>query len=193
MSVQHEHPLEHSADKSPRVLVHICCGPCAVYPLQLLMEKGFQVMGLFYNPNIQPLQEYLLRREGVGLAAGKIGVEIIYMDQKYDPVEFLRRVVFREAQRCFLCQQMRLERTRSVALRGGFGYFTTTLLFSKKQPREQIRMLGQSLETGKCAFLDMDFRAGWEQGAEMSRSMGIYRQSYCGCIYSEFERFQGKL
>ncbi|WP_291322721.1 epoxyqueuosine reductase QueH [Desulfonatronospira sp.] len=177
----------------PRVLLHVCCGPCSVYPVRVLLEQGYEVMGLFYNPNIQPLQEYLLRREAAEMAAGELGIRIIFQDRDAEPRFFLRQVVFREDNRCFLCQQMRLERTRSVALRGGFAFFATTLMFSRIQPFEQIQMLGKSLETGKCTFLDQDFRTGWHQGNEQSRAMGLYRQNYCGCIYSEFERFRGKL
>ncbi len=150
-------------------------------------------MGLFYNPNIQPLQEYLLRREAAVQSAGDQDVEVIFMDKEYHPQVFLRHIVFREENRCFLCRQLRLERTRSMALKSGFDFFTTTLLFSKNQPFEQIILYGQSLSTDKCRFLEIDFRSGWKQGGDQSRAMGIYRQNYCGCIFSEFERFKGQL
>lgn len=178
---------------STRVLMHICCGPCSVYPVTTLLEQGHEVMGFFYNPNIQPLQEYLLRREAAEQAAKQLGIRIIFQDQDADPRVYLRRVAFREDKRCFLCHQMRLERTRSAARRGGFDVFSTTLMFSRMQPFEQIRALGKTLETEKCRFLDQDFRTGWKQGTQKSRAMGLYRQNYCGCIYSEFERFNGNL
>ncbi len=178
----------------PRVLVHVCCGPCAIYPLQALREQGYQVMGLFYNPNIHPLQEYLLRREALQEVARRLEVKIIYLDKEYDPRDFLRQIVFREDWRCFLCQQMRLERTRLVAQRGGFDFFSTTLLSSKKQPHEQVKRLGHTLERSQCGFLYQDFRGGGNY-AEKDEGMHteIYRQNYCGCIYSELERFKNRL
>jgi len=178
---------------SLRVLLHICCGPCSVYPVTSLLEQGHEVMGFFYNPNIQPLQEYLKRREAAEQAAAELGIRIIFQDQDVDPRFYLRQVAFREDRRCFLCHQMRLERTLSAARRGGFDFFSTTLMFSRMQPFEQIRALGKTLETEGCRFLDQDFRAGWQQGTKKSRAMGLYRQNYCGCIYSEFERFKSSL
>ena len=151
------------------------------------------MLGFFYNPNIQPLQEYLLRREAAMRAAVNQGVEMICVDREYNPRIFLRHIVFREENRCFLCRWMRLERTRSMALKSGFEFFTTTLLFSKNQPFEQIILDGQALTTDKCRFLEIDFRPGWKQGGDQSRAMGIYRQNYCGCIFSEFERFKGQM
>jgi epoxyqueuosine reductase len=176
-----------------RVLIHICCGPCAVYPLKVLRDKGYEVMGLFYNPNIHPLQEYLQRAESADRAAQALGTRLIRMDREYDPVKYLRSVVFREEQRCRLCYQTRLERTRNIALKGGFDFFSTTLLFSKRQKHELIKSTGQALGTDRTAFLYQDFRAGWREGRETAQGMDLYRQNYCGCIYSEFERFQGKL
>ncbi|WP_291319277.1 epoxyqueuosine reductase QueH [Desulfonatronospira sp.] len=178
---------------SARVLMHICCGPCSMYPATRLLEQGHEVTGFFYNPNIQPLQEYLKRREAAEQAARELGMKIIFQDQDVDPRVYLRQVAFREDKRCFLCHQLRLERTRSAARRGGFDFFSTTLMFSKMQPFEQICALGKTLETEKCRFLDQDFRPGWKQGIERSRAIGLYRQNYCGCIYSEFERFKGSL
>lgn len=178
---------------SGRVLIHICCGPCAVYPLKVLREKGYEVMGLFCNPNIHPLQEYLRRARSAGRAAEAMETGLIRLDREYDPVKFLRSAVFREEQRCRLCYQVRLERTRNMALKGGFDFFTTTLLFSKRQKHELIKSTGQALETGKTAFLYEDFRTGWREGRETALELDLYRQNYCGCIYSEFERFQGEL
>lgn len=176
-----------------RVLLHICCGPCALYPLGLLKDQGYEVMGYFYNPNIHPLQEYLKRVQAVKQVADKMGIRVIFNHKEYNPEKFLRRVVFREEQRCMLCYQSRLERTRNIALKGGFDFFSTTLLFSKRQKHALIKTTGESLSTGKAGFLYEDFRQGWSQGRDSAREMGIYTQNYCGCIYSEFERFQKEL
>lgn len=178
---------------SSRVLLHICCGPCALSPLGLLKDKGYEVMGYFYNPNIHPLQEYLKRVQAVEQVADKMEIRVIFNHKEYHPEIFLRRVVFREEQRCMLCYQSRLERTRNIALKGGFDFFSTTLLFSKRQKHDLIKTTGESLSTKKTAFLYEDFRQGWNQGRDSAREMEIYTQNYCGCIYSEFERFHKEL
>ncbi|MFA7167134.1 MAG: epoxyqueuosine reductase QueH, partial [Desulfoplanes sp.] len=98
-----------------RILLHICCGPCAIYPVQALREQGFEVIGLYFNPNIHPLQEYLKRREGLVETAERLKLKVIYKDADYDPKTYLRAVAFREANRCFHCYTMRLEKTWSVA------------------------------------------------------------------------------
>jgi hypothetical protein len=175
----------------PRVLLHICCGPCAVTTAQTLQAEGFEVTGLFYNPNIHPLQEYLRRREGVAEVAGRLGFPVIFKDDEYDPQTYFREVAWREANRCLICYGLRLQRALSIAKRGNFDAFTSTLLYSKKQRHEDIARLGADLAgAGKTAFLYRDFRAGWEEGIETSKAWGVYRQQYCGCLYSENERYQ---
>lgn len=179
---------------NPKMLLHICCGPCAIFPLQDLLAKGHEVLGLFYNPNIHPLQEYLRRKEGVGQVAEKLGIRVLYLDEEYDPVVYLRRVAFRESSRCLLCCQLRLERTLSIARHGKFDYFSSTLLYSKQQKHEEIARLGRDLAGGgRVRFWYQDFRSGWQQGIELSKEWDIYRQTHCGCLYSEFERWQGLL
>lgn len=179
--------------KKQKVLLHVCCGPCAVFPIKILQQRGFEVTGYFFNPNVHPLQEYLRRAEAACEVADALGVRMIRGDREYDPERFLRGVVFREEHRCFLCYQARLEKTRNISSKSGFFYFTSTLLFSRKQKHEQIKSIGLSLSGQKCGFLYQDFRIGYEEGREAARAMGIYHQNYCGCIYSEFERFRGLL
>jgi hypothetical protein len=177
-----------------RILLHICCGPCAIYPVQVLRDQGFEVIGLYFNPNIHPLQEYLKRREGLVETAERLKLKVIYKDADYDPKKYLRAVAFREANRCFHCYTMRLEKTWSVAKRGGFDAFSTTLLYSKFQKHELIADLGRDIAgQGQTGFHYQDFREGWKQGIDLSKEWGIYRQQYCGCIYSEMERYENEL
>ena len=177
-----------------KILVHMCCGPCAITPVRAFLEAGTDVTGLFYNPNIHPLQEYLRRREGVALVAERLGIPVIFKDDEYDPQAYFRAVTFTEPNRCAPCYAMRLERTLSIARRGGFDAFTTTLLYSKFQKHEQIRTMGQDLAQGAgVEFHYADFRAGWSEGIALSKEWGIYRQQYCGCLYSEFERYSSEL
>lgn len=177
-----------------RVLLHVCCGPCAIYPVQRLKDEGFEVTGFFYNPNIHPLTEYLRRREGLLAVADKLGLDLILKDEEYDPMVYMREVSLREANRCFHCYGLRLARTLSVAKRGGFDHFSSTLLYSKYQKHAMITDLGRDIcARSKTGFLYRDFREGWDEGVRLSKAWGIYRQQYCGCLYSEFERYQGDL
>lgn len=177
-----------------RILVHICCGPCAITPVSALLGAGMEVTGFYYNPNIHPLQEYLRRREGVEQVAQRLGIRVLFKDDEYDPQVYFRAVTFREANRCLPCYALRLERTVAIARRGRFEAFTSTLLYSKFQKHDQVRSLGADMaqNSGLC-FHYQDFRAGWSEGVNLSREWGIYRQQYCGCLYSEFERYRTEL
>lgn len=177
-----------------RVLLHICCGPCSIAPIRRLQEQGLEVTGLFYNPNIHPLREYLRRREGLEEVARRLNVKVIWLDKEYHPQRWFREVTLREASRCRLCYALRLEKAFKVAKRGGFDRFSSTLLYSRMQQHELIAGLGRDMAGGGAPeFLYQDFRQGWEEGIETSKAWGIYRQQYCGCLYSEYERFHKEL
>jgi predicted adenine nucleotide alpha hydrolase (AANH) superfamily ATPase len=172
-----------------KVLLHICCANCAIYPVKTIREKGLDVMGFFYRHNIHPYTECLKRQEALQSYADRINLKMIYQEG-YDLEGFIQNVVFREAERCNYCYHDRLRSTAMLAKRGKFDYFSTTLLYSKHQKHDLIRSMGESI--GKSAgveFLYQDFREGWKEGIECSKQMGLYRQQYCGCIYSEKDRF----
>ena len=175
-----------------KALIHICCANCLIYPLKSLREEGWDVMGFFYNPNIHPYQEYQRRLEAMREYEKEAAIQVIYRDE-YDLEEFLRGVVFREDERCRFCYHLRLEATAKVAKHGRFDAFTSTLLHSKHQNHELIKAIGEAVgkEQG-VRFLYKDFRDGWKQGIEESKALKLYRQSYCGCIYSEKERYLQK-
>ena len=146
-------------------------------------------MGFFYRHNIHPYTECLKRQEALQSYADRINLKMIYQEG-YDLEGFIQNVVFREAERCNYCYHDRLRSTAMLAKRGKFDYFSTTLLHSKHQKHDLIRSMGESI--GKSAgveFLYQDFREGWKEGIECSKQMGLYRQQYCGCIYSEKDRF----
>lgn len=146
-------------------------------------------MGFFYNRNIHPYQECLRREEALGAYAEQVDLKVIYQDG-YDMETFLQNVVFREEERCNHCYHDRLKTTAVIARGGKFDYFTSTLLQSKFQKHELIRSIGESLgKSYGVAFLYRDFREGWKEGIETSKRLNLYRQQYCGCIYSEKERF----
>jgi predicted adenine nucleotide alpha hydrolase (AANH) superfamily ATPase len=172
-----------------KVLLHVCCANCVIYPVKAMREKGLEVMGFFYRHNIHPYTECLRRQEALQCYAGEINLKVIYQDG-YDMEGFIRNVVFRESERCNYCYHDRLRSTALLARRGKFDYFSSTLLYSKHQKHDLIRAIGESV--GKSAgipFLYQDFREGWKEGIECSKQLGLYRQQYCGCIYSEKERF----
>ena len=171
-----------------RVLLHACCGPCAVYPVDALRAAGLDPHLYFHNPNIQPFQEHQRRREAVELLAEKRAVPLI-LDDSYDPETWLRMVAFRESVRCRLCYRERLSAAARAARRGGFDAFTTSILYSKQQKHELARDLAEAAgEEEGVPFLYRDFRAGWKAGIEESKRLGMYRQQYCGCIFSERDR-----
>ncbi|MBC7326870.1 epoxyqueuosine reductase QueH [bacterium] len=175
-----------------KILLHTCCAPCATFVVKSLREEGFEPVLFFYNPNIHPLSEYLLREEAVKLFAEKENLEVIYGE--YGLVQFLREVVFREGNRCTICYYLRLSRTAQYAKENGFQFFTTTLLLSPYQKQETIMELGKQLEkeTG-VQFLFRDFRPGYYESIRLSKELGLYRQKYCGCIYSEEEALRQRL
>lgn len=171
-----------------RVLLHICCGPCTIYPLRILREEGNDVSGLFYNPNIHPYLEYMKRLEAIEGYARQTALTVIR--DAHPMEEFLREVSFREQDRCRYCYRMRLTRAAQIAGRDGYDAFTTTLLYSRFQKHELIRSTGESVaEREGIRFIYRDFRQGWSEGVRTSKKLGMYRQQYCGCIYSEKERF----
>jgi epoxyqueuosine reductase len=167
----------------------MCCAPCTIYPLKLLQDEGFHVMGFFYRSNIHPYTECLKREAALRLYCAQEGIRVIYQ-KEYGLEEFIRNVVYREADRCGYCYHDRLRATALIAKRGRFDGFTSTLLYSKFQRHDVIQSIGESVakHTG-IPFYYRDFRTGWRKGIEASKRLGLYRQQYCGCIYSEKERY----
>ena len=174
-----------------RILLHICCANCAIHPVERLGEQGNEVVGFFFNPNIHPYQEYRKRLEALKYYSEKTGLLVTYRDE-YLLEEFLRSVVHREKERCQYCYALRLEATAREAKEKGFDRFSSTLLQSTHQDHTLIRETGERVarDVG-VPFYYEDFRQGWRRGLEVSKAMGLYRQQYCGCIYSEKERFLG--
>ncbi|WP_258165168.1 epoxyqueuosine reductase QueH [Syntrophus aciditrophicus] len=169
--------------------MHVCCAPCTIYPLKFLRDCNHDVHGFFFNPNIHPYLEYCRRRDALRAYAEEENLPIIWKDN-YDLEQFLRTVVFRESDRCRFCYYSRMSYAVHIAKKGKYDGFTSTLLYSKYQNHELIRSIGENLakENG-VSFIYHDFREGWESGIRISKSRGIYRQQYCGCIYSEKDRY----
>ncbi len=175
-----------------KILIHICCAPCFWAPYFHLKEEGFDIHGFWFNPNIHPYQEYLKRLETLQEFTAKEDIRMIYKDE-YNLDDFLRKTAFRENERCRSCYYDRLKYAAIVAKKGNFDLFTTTLLYSKFQKHDLIKEIGESLgkEYG-IKFFYRDFRQYWKEGIKLSKELGMYRQQYCGCIYSERDRYLGK-
>lgn len=176
-----------------KLLMHICCGPCTIYPLKELRIQGHEVAGVFYNSNIHPYQEYQRRLNTLNDYAAKAFLDVFYPEE-YNLEEFLRHAAFKETERCEYCLQHRLEYTAQMALGGKYDGFTTTLLYSRYQKHDLIREIGEQFGRRLgISFYYQDFRGGWKEGIKISKELGMYRQQYCGCIYSEKERFYKRL
>ncbi|MDI6855927.1 MAG: epoxyqueuosine reductase QueH [Candidatus Thermoplasmatota archaeon] len=171
-----------------KILTHVCCAPCFTYVHKKLKEEGNEVIGFWYNPNIHPFLEYRARLESLLRYQELENVEIIYKDE-YNLKEFLKGQV-NAKDRCKFCYEHRLRETAKTSKEKGFEAFTTTLLESPFQKHELIKEIGE--KSGKefgVKFYYEDFRAGHEQGKKLASALSLYRQRYCGCIFSEHERF----
>jgi len=177
--------------KDKKVLLHICCAPCSIYTLKELRNEGAEVWGYFYNPNIHPYTEFLKRLETLDNYAG-VALLPLSVNTSYDLETFLRGALEYGKDRCLFCYRMRLEETFRKGIETGAGAITTTLLYSKYQRHDDIKAVGEELSTTYgIPFLYRDFRKGWKDGVEESRRINMYRQQYCGCIFSEKERYGG--
>jgi predicted adenine nucleotide alpha hydrolase (AANH) superfamily ATPase len=175
-----------------KLLMHICCANCCLYPLKTLFSKNIEVKGLWLNPNIHPYTEYQMRLDSLQKLQSEWNLDIEYIDH-YGLKEFMRTVVHHEDNRCSLCYSMRLEAAAKTAKKMGLDGFTTSLLVSPYQKFDMIINVG--IEMGKkysIPFYPEDFRPGWKNSISVSRKLGLYRQKYCGCVYSEMERYLKK-
>ena len=172
-----------------KLLLHICCAPCSIYPVKVLQQMDMKVMGFFYRHNIHPFKECKKREDTLKNYSPSIGLKVIYQ-KDYKIEKFLQSIVFRENDRCRYCYYDRLKATALVAKKGKFDGFSTTLLYSKFQNHHQIIETGEAIaKKYNLKFLYHDFREGWRYGIDESKRLNMYRQQYCGCIYSEKDRY----
>ena len=179
-----------------KLLLHMCCGPCSCYPVKLLREEGIEPVGYFFNPNIHPYKEWEHRLETAKEFAAKVNMEI-HTDENYQLREFLRRALPAEAQpngRCRMCYTWRLEQAARFAAENGFEAFTSTLFYSIYQQHELMKETAAFFaKKYQVQFYYEDFRPGWQEGIDISHALELYRQPYCGCIFSEEERYSKAL
>jgi predicted adenine nucleotide alpha hydrolase (AANH) superfamily ATPase len=169
-----------------KLLLHTCCAPCLIYPLERLKAKGFRTKGFFYNPNIQPVVEYNNRRQAVEILSKQLEIEIIY--PQYSPIRYFQEINQREEkpQRCFICWRLRLKEAAQQAKAQGMENFSTTLLVSPYQDQDILKKIGETVaEEEQIDFYYEDFRPGFRKAHNKAKAMGLYCQRYCGCIYSQ--------
>jgi len=176
---------------STKLLLHICCAPCAVACIEALSRdsEGFTLTGFWDNPNIHPYIEYRNRRDALSAYAGQIGLPLA-LHGNYGLRPFLKAVASDPASRCGYCYTRRMTSAAQFAAQKGFSAFSTTLLISPYQDHERLREAGEAAarESG-VIFLYRDFRPLFRQGQVKARELGLYMQKYCGCVFSEEDRF----
>jgi predicted adenine nucleotide alpha hydrolase (AANH) superfamily ATPase len=176
-------------ERTNKVLIHVCCAHCAAYTAEYWRQQGYETSGFWYNPNIHPYVEHRSRLESMQKLAGDINLPLI-IAEGYDMPEFLRRVAGHYEERCSDCFELRLAETAKEAREKGFNGFTTTLLISPHQKHDLIKEIGNKVaaEYG-VVFLYADLRKRYSDSRHITKPMDLYRQQYCGCIYSERERY----
>ncbi len=173
------------------ILLHACCAPCSITCIDQLREEGIEPTAYWNNPNIHPWTEYRQRRDTLVDYARAIGMKII-LDGDYGIRPFTAAVAGDPDNRCTWCYTARLEATARYAAEHDFSSFTTTLLVSPYQNRELLLSTGFAMgEKHGVEFLPYDFRPRFREGQDRARELGLYMQKYCGCIYSEEDRYRG--
>lgn len=176
-----------------RVLLHTCCAPCSLSCIDPLRSEGIEPVVFWYNPNIHPWKEYQARRDCLLAYAPTIGMEV-RVQEDYGLKDFVRHVAGDIDHRCAYCYEHRLEGTAKYAAEHGFAAFTSTLLASTYQNHEAIAAAAEmyARQYG-VEFLYRDFRSNFRAGNQRARELGFYMQKYCGCVFSEADRYQKQI
>jgi len=184
-------------NKVPKLLIHSCCAPCSSYVLEYLSQY-FEITVYFYNPNIYPPLEYIRRVEEQDRLIQEMNFvhPVTLQTGAYEPQEFYRIVEGLEKEpeggiRCFHCYELRLQEAAKIAQAGRFDYFTTTLSISPLKNADKLNEIGEKLgREYRVAYLPSDFKKknGYKRSVELSKEHDLYRQDYCGCVFSQRER-----
>lgn len=187
-----ERIISENKGRKPTLLLHSCCGPCSTAVITRLIDY-FDITIYYYNPNIEPISEYLKRKEEQLKVIKELGVKFINSDYENDiyrsTVNGLEDLP-EGSKRCFLCFKLRLLKTASKAKEENFEYFGTTLTVSPHKNSEVINLIGKELEEDiKVKYLYSDFKKkeGYKISIELSKKYNLYRQNYCGCLFSKNE------
>lgn len=189
--------LINNLSGTPRLLLHCCCAPCSSYVLEYL-SRFFEITCLFYNPNISPAEEYKKRAEELRrlISEQPHNNPVSIIVEKYNPKDFFAAVKGYEhikegGERCFRCYRLRLEMAAKYAKEYNFDYFCSTLSISPLKNARKLNDIGEELsEIYKISHLPNDFKkkGGYKRSIELSAEYDLYRQNYCGCVFSKNER-----
>lgn len=177
--------------KKPKLLLHVCCAPCSSYVLEYLGEH-FEITAYYYNPNISPESEYILRLDELKRLVRETKSGAAVVAGEYEPERFFELAKGREAEpeggeRCALCYRLRLGKSGEYAAANGFDYFTTTLSISPYKNAEKLNTIGGEIAQKlgiKYLYSDFKKKNGYKRSIELSKEYGLYRQDYCGCVFS---------
>lgn len=202
MNINYQKELEkiiseaQTREKVPRLFLHSCCAPCSSYVLEYL-SRFFSITVFFYNPNISPREEYEKRVQEIRRLITEMEFvhPVEFIEGAYCPQDFYAMAKGLEdtpegGERCFRCYRMRMEEAARFAAEGGYDYFTTTLTISPLKNAAKINEIGEALaEIYRVPHLPSDFKKknGYKRSIELSREHGLYRQNYCGCVFSRPE------
>ena len=176
-----------------KVLLHCCCAPCSVSCIQPLKDEGFEAVGFWFNPNIHPFKEYEARRDCLIDYAKEIDLPLI-IKEDYGLRSFAKAVADDIEGRCVYCYEHRLEETAKYAAKNGFSSFSSTLFASLYQNHEMMKAAAEKYaEKYGVKFLYRDFRPNFREGNQKAREIGLYMQKYCGCIFSEEDRYKKQI
>ena len=181
-------------NKRPSLLLHACCAPCSSYVLEYL-TKYFDITVFFYNPNISPENEYLHRVGEIKRLISEMCPSVNFIEGRYEPEKFYEMAKGLENEpergaRCLKCYRMRLEESALIAKKNNFDYFTTTLSISPQKDSTVLNSVGKEIsEKYDIPYLFSDFKkkGGYKRSIELSAQFHLYRQNFCGCIFSKMQ------
>lgn len=175
-----------------KLLLHACCGPCACYPAEKLLADGKAFDVLYFNPNIHPYKEFKRRLNALRELCEKKRYKLI-VDKSYPLEDCVQGMLAEPTIRCAYCYRVRMRYVASYATENGYDAFSTTLLVSPYQKHELIiQMAEEAAKEFDIPFYYEDFRAGYQRGVDISLELELYRQPYCGCVFSERDRYEKK-
>lgn len=177
-----------------KLLLHTCCAPCSIYCIETLQKENIDITTYWYNPNIHPYMEYKNRLDTFKQYMEQIEIPYI-VAYNYGLKEFTKNVIGNLETRCQdYCYRTRLEKTVKYAKENGYEAFSTTLLVSPYQKHEKlIEICNELSKQYGIEFVYRDFRVGFREGQAKARELGLYMQKYCGCIFSEEERYSKQI
>lgn len=173
-----------------KILLHTCCGPCSIFPTMRLADEGHEFSLYYFNPNIHPYKEFK-RRLNTLREYALLKKYTLIVDKNYPLEECVRGMLDEPTVRCAYCYRVRLEKTAIYAKENGFEAFSTSLLVSPYQKHDLIKLIAEEIAAKVgIPFYYEDYRNGYQEGVEVSKELEMYRQPYCGCVFSERDRYE---